>query len=113
MPFTKLQEKWRQNREDARKNAAAVKHLLLQKGTPIFLKYGIEKAVIFGSIVDGRHTSMSDIDLFVQYLANERFFDFKRELEDALNIPVDLHTDKDDSSFIKKIMSRGEVIYEV
>ena len=111
--FKKLHEKWRKNREEARKNAALVKQRLLKEGTLVFKKYGIEMAVIFGSLAEERHTPTSDIDLLVRYLTNDKFYDFKRELEDTIGGPIDLYTDKDDTMFVNKIISRGEVIYEI
>lgn len=111
--FRKFHEKRRKNREEARKNAALVKQRLLKEGTPVFQKYGIETAVIFGSLANKRYKKASDIDIFVRYLSNEKYYDFKRELEDAVETPIDLYTDKDDTLFVEKIITRGEVIYEI
>ena len=86
---------------------------LLKAGKPIFKKYNIHKAVIFGSLVEHRFERRSDIDLYVEPLSNDLYWDFQHELEEALESPIDLYTDKDDKHFIRKILSRGEVIHEI
>jgi predicted nucleotidyltransferase len=111
--FSKFHEKKRKSREEARKNTLLVKQRLLKEGRPVFVKYGIQKAVLFGSLADRRFQKSSDVDIFVAYLPNEKFYDFKRELENAVALPIDLYTDKDDPVFVKKILTRGEVIYEI
>jgi len=111
--FTKLQKKWVKAAEERKKNAAKAKQKLLQGGTAVFKKYDIEKAVIFGSLIEQRFEGQSDIDIFVRYLSNDKFWEFRRDLEEAVGLPIDLYTDKDEKVFVRKILSRGEVIYEV
>ena len=89
------------------------REMLLKKGKAIFNKYSIRKAIIFGSLVEHRFGRRSDIDLYVEPLPNENYWDFEHELEEALGFPIDLYTDKDDKHFIHKILSRGEVIHEI
>jgi predicted nucleotidyltransferase len=55
----------------------------------------------------------SDVDILVDPLSAEQFFTFQCILEEKLNLPVDLHTMNEDRKFVEKILSRGEVIYEV
>jgi predicted nucleotidyltransferase len=50
--------------------------------------------------------------LFVQPITPENFWELNRDLEDALNLPVDLYTDTDEKAFIAKIITRGKVIYD-
>lgn len=111
--FHQLKEKWDKDREARVRNSARIKQRILDRGTPVFKKYAIVKAIIFGSLADERYSQTSDVDIFVQDLPNENYWKFRRELEEALDIPVDLYTDRDDSRFVDKILSRGETIYEI
>jgi predicted nucleotidyltransferase len=53
----------------------------------------------------------SDIDIYVSQLPAKFYWQFRHELEEAVQLPIDLYTDSDDPVFIKKIISRGEKIY--
>ena len=46
-------------------------------------------------------------------LKNRQYWDFRHELEEAVDLPIDLYTDSDDPILVEKIISRGETIYEV
>ncbi len=111
--FSNLKEKWDKDREARVRDSARIKQLILDRGTTVFKKYGIVKAVIFGSLAEERYSQTSDIDILVKDLSNKKYWEFRRELEEALDIPVDLYTDKDESGFVNKILSRGVTIYEV
>ena len=111
--YTKLKQKWRNAAEQRRQEAATAKETLVKEGKPIFQKYSIRKAAIFGSLVEHRFERRSDIDLYVEPLSNDHYWEFEHELEEALGFPIDLYTDKDDKHFIRKILSRGEVIHEI
>ena len=78
----------------------------------IYNRYGIKKVIIFGSLLNPTFTKHSDVDVFVQPLINEKYWEFQHQLENILNVDIDLHTNSDDPSFVTKIISRGEVIYE-
>lgn len=88
------------------------KRLLVEKGEPLFRKYGIEKVYLFGSVVDQRCCQTSDLDILVFPLSGEKYWHLRHDLEKALEIPIDLYTDTDDALFVKKIISRGSLIYE-
>jgi predicted nucleotidyltransferase len=111
--YDKLKKKWYKIAEERRHFETTAKQRLLNEGVAVFEKYGIEKVVIFGSLTEQRFGEKSDIDIFVRYLSNDKFWEFKRVLEEAVGLPIDLYTDKDEKTFVQKIMSRGEVIYEV
>jgi predicted nucleotidyltransferase len=113
MSFGKLKQKWSKDKKARRATSADLKHLLLARGRPIFKKYGITKVVLFGSVADGRCDMTSDIDILVQPLPGKKYWNFRREIEDAMDSPVDLYTTGDDSTFVKKILSRGKTVYEV
>lgn len=64
-----------------------------QKTSPIFNKYNITRAGVFGSFVKGTFHAMSDIDLLIETQDSISLLDFieiKNELEDILMMPVDL-----------------------
>jgi predicted nucleotidyltransferase len=111
--FEKLKESRERKRQERKLRADALRRNLVQKAAPIFRKYGIRRVVLFGSVAEGRCRTDSDLDLFVCPLSNELYWSFWRELEDALELPVDLHTQADDPVFVKKILERGETVYEV
>jgi hypothetical protein len=46
-------------------------------------------------------------------VAAEAFWSLRRDLEAALGQRLDLYTQHDDPEFVRKIMERGELIYEV
>jgi len=113
MTFEKLKQKWIKDKKRRRAMASELKHLLLTRGRPIFKKYGISKVVLFGSVADGYCDLSSDLDILVQPLSCEKYWDFRREIENAIDSTVDLYTTSDDPVFVKKIFSRGETVYEV
>jgi predicted nucleotidyltransferase len=113
MTFEKLKQKWLNDKQKRINRAAELKTALLTRGEPIFKKYGIRKVVLFGSVADERSGRASDIDILVQPLSADKYWDFRRELEDEINATVDIYTDNDDHVFVKKILSRGETVYEI
>lgn len=113
MEFKKLKKKWENDRLRRQAEAEERKRILRIQGTAIFKKYHITKAVLFGSVIHQSCRTDSDIDLYVHPLTNRSFWDFRHDLEEATGYSIDLYTDSDDKTFIKKIHSRGETIYEV
>lgn len=60
-------------------------------------KYGVTKLALFGSIARDKATETSDIDILISFegIANsQRYFGALFYLEDLLNKPIDLVTDK-------------------
>lgn len=113
MSFVKLKKRWALEREARRCQAKILKRSLLERGRPVFEKFGIRKVLLFGSVADDWCSEMSDLDVLVLPLSSRNYWDFRHELEEAVGIPVDLYTEDDDPVFMKKILSRGEVVYEV
>ena len=63
--------------------------------TPIFKKYRISKAAVFGSRARGEEKEESDLDLLVDLRGKTTLFDLaalQLDLEDILGIKVDLVT---------------------
>lgn len=88
------------------------------KFTPIFKKYPIKKAGLFGSVVRGEDTDGSDIDVLVDFLPNARLslFDIvgiEQDLEDVIGRDIDLVQYKTIKPALRKYILPNEVrIYE-
>lgn len=84
--------------------------------TPVFKRYGISRAVVFGSVAKGTATNKSDLDLLVDSrLRGLRFVGFMEAVRQAIGMPVDIldvaHIE-DDSKIDREIRSTGVTIYE-
>ena len=114
--FSKF-EKWEARRRyrlaERCQLADLMKRTLQEKGKPVFQKYGVRKVVLFGSVADNRCRAGSDLDILVMPLPNQSYWELRHELKEAIGLPVDLYTQDDDPIFVKKVLERGVVIYEV
>jgi len=66
---------------------------LKEKTTPIFKKYGVIRAGVFGSYARGEITKDSDIDFLVKFSSGTTLFDLgglKIDLEEKLSKEVDV-----------------------
>ena len=66
---------------------------LKEKVTPIFEKYGVIRAGVFGSFARGETTKKSDIDFLIKFGPRTSLFDLggmKIDLEEKLKKEVDL-----------------------
>nr|WP_326184784.1 nucleotidyltransferase domain-containing protein [uncultured Oscillibacter sp.] len=84
--------------------------------TPLFSKYGIRKAVLFGSYGKGNATEKSDIDLLVDSgLKGLRFVGFLSDVQKAVGKDVDLldvtHI-QHGSPIDREIQETGVTVYE-
>lgn len=109
--FSGLIERRRKIAELGRREAELRKDKL-QGLESIFKKFGVKKAYLFGSTVRGSCLAQSDIDIYVEDLTGERYWQLWRVLEEVTGHSVDLYCQTDDTVFVKKIKERGEVIYE-
>ena len=109
--FKKLKQRWLENQKEqvlnAQKRAEKLKALV-----PVFKKYGVRRAYLFGSLIRNICSSRSDIDLYVEEVDNKLYWNMLRDLEDAATYDIDLYTQSDEAQFIKKIKERGIKIYE-
>lgn len=112
MKFDKLKKRWEKDRVRRQEESAQRLKLLTQNATPVFKKYRVVKAILFGSTLENRSQPDSDIDLFIHPLKADKYWDFIRELENTVGLPVDVYTDTDDEVFVRKILERGKTIYE-
>jgi len=110
--FDKLIADWKRQKRDRKTRSEIIRRRIDEKGRDLFVRYGIEKVILFGSIEKDEGDATSDIDLYVEPLPPDRYWQFRRELEEAIEFPLDLYTAGDDPVFIRKILERGRVIYE-
>lgn len=86
------------------------------KTIPIFKQYGVTKAAVFGSVARGEETAKSDIDVLVDLrrpFGLARFVALKRDLETALDRPVDVvEYGGVKPAFADNILRDAKVIYE-
>jgi predicted nucleotidyltransferase len=113
MRFDKLKESRTAERQRRADLAAGRRQRLVAGGRPVFERYGVRKVVLFGSVADSRCRPTSDLDVLVVPLPTSDYWKFRHDLEEAVGSPVDLYTDDDDPIFVRKILSRGEVVYEI
>ena len=83
---------------------------------PVFMSFGVKKAVLFGSVSKGTNTENSDIDIMVDSnLKGLKFLGFLESIKQIVGADVDLidvsHIEKD-SAVEKEIIRTGKVIYE-
>jgi uncharacterized protein len=88
---------------------------------PVFQKYGIRKAILFGSFAKGRQTRKSDIDLILIQDTEKRYFDrFEGILVDLYrnlrgrDVEVFIYTPQEferisDRRFIQRALAEGQV----
>jgi predicted nucleotidyltransferase len=109
--FEKLKSRWGRiaqgKKINAQKRLEYMKLLL-----PIFKKYNVKVAYLFGSTVKKSCDSESDIDIYVEGVEDKLYWEIRRELEGSSPYPIDVYTQSDDEQFIKKIKERGIKIYE-
>ena len=93
---------------------------LIDRLTPIFMRYPVKRAALFGSYARGEQTSESDLDLLLEYdFSNEcpDFYDFWDYLENDLNVKADVLTFKSletsPKRFRERILKEARYIYEV
>lgn len=89
---------------------------LKQKTTPIFRRFGIKKAAVFGSVARGEARSDSDVDLLVEVkrpFGLVQFVSMKRGLETALSKSVDVvEYGSIKPAYEENILKDATVIYE-
>jgi predicted nucleotidyltransferase len=109
-PFYKLQQRWQQQVLFAQHQSQEVYQALLAANS-LFVKYGVQQAIWFGSTQQERGNPNSDVDLLLIGLQIEKFWSCWRELEESLQRSVDLYTEQDDPVFVQKVKMRGKSVY--
>jgi predicted nucleotidyltransferase len=93
-------------RKDAVRTAAELTDVLVKE-------FGVKKVVLFGSaLTKGGFRKDSDIDLGVEGLPKESYFEAVARLMMASRFDVDLKPIEDVSDLLKKRMTGGRVLYE-
>jgi predicted nucleotidyltransferase len=111
--YEKLKHRWALEQMEKQARSARFKRQLLVNGPPVFKKYNVQTVYLFGSVAVGSSRHESDIDLYVSGLADDQYWNFRHDLEEAVELPIDLYTEGDNPRFIKKIIARGEKIYGI
>ena len=87
-----------------------------KKITPLLRSYGIKRASVFGSHARGTDRPGSDVDLLVQFGKPVGMIDYMRfvgAIEEALQCPVDVVTERSASKHLKPHIERDlQTIYE-
>jgi len=98
--------------------------VLKKRLTPIFQKYQVQKAILFGSMARGEATKRSDVDLILIQNTRKRFLDRYDGLLSDLNDAVPgraveplIYTPEElqrisHRAFISQALEEGMVIYE-
>ena len=91
------------------------KQTIVDKCAPIFDKFGVRYAYLFGSYAKGTANEESDVDLLVAMPVNGfTFYEMAELLRQALRKKVDLLDESqlnDNNELVKEILSTGEKIY--
>ncbi len=92
--------------------------------TPVFRRYGIQKAIVFGSVARGEPSPRSDVDLILVQRTEKRFFDryegLDRDMAKAFPYAVIealIYTPEEmewmqQRRFVARALQEGQVIYE-
>ncbi len=87
-----------------------------QRTSPIFHRYGVRRAAIFGSFARGEEQKTSDVDLLVEVPKEMDLFSFvalKQDLEERLGRDVDLVTYRSIDYLLRdRILAEQVPIYE-
>lgn len=82
---------------------------------PIFKKYGIKTAILFGSVAKNKHSIDSDVDILVDSgLHGLKFFGLLEDIVNTINKQIDLidvSQIKKGSKIEKEIENTGVLIY--
>ncbi|MBI2100808.1 MAG: nucleotidyltransferase family protein [Candidatus Vogelbacteria bacterium] len=93
-----------------------MKKIDLKSAEPIFKRYGVRYAGVFGSRSRGEHRRDSDLDLLVKLSRPMGFFKFlklEEELSENFDLQVDLVTENSLSPYFRKeVLDELDVIYE-
>ena len=97
---------------------------IADKARPIFMKYRVEKAILFGSFATGRQSRRSDVDLILIKDTKEPYFQrfdgILRDLYQAIrgrDLEVFIYSPDElqriaHRKFIQRALEEGKVIYE-
>ena len=87
-----------------------------QLAAPVFRKFGVARAWVYGSFALGSANAYSDVDLIVEMppgvVLGRSFFDLRRELKEAFGRKVDLHLPPNDAARAEcvRVLERTKVL---
>ncbi len=110
--FEKFFKRNREEEERLREISRQIRQELVHVLEEISTRLSFEKAILFGSVREGRADPSSDVDLYITGLHPDQYYECMRLLEERLNRKVDLHTREEDPVFLERILEKGEVVYE-
>lgn len=110
--FSKLKARWAAEEAEAVATSARLLTQTETRAAPVLRRFGADQALIFGSVADGKARNDSDIDLLVLGTDPTDYWSLRRELEAALERPLDLYTEVDDPIFTARVRESGRIIYE-
>ena len=90
-----------------------------EKLAPVFKRYPIKRAALFGSYARDDYTADSDVDIVVEFVVQSpglMFFSLLGELSETIGLPVDLIWESGlrhmDDSFRLMLDKEGVLLYE-
>ncbi|MBO7674449.1 MAG: nucleotidyltransferase domain-containing protein [Atopobiaceae bacterium] len=94
--------------------------IVSQRVGPVFERWGIERAWLYGSVARGTQTERSDVDLMVELVPDAGIgigiVRLQDELEDVLGLDVDIHSVPDpkrtNPAFLRNYESSKVLVYE-
>ena len=107
MGFSELERRWQKEREARVACSARLRRFLFERGLIALQVYGVQRVWLFGSVLEGAAEATSDIDLLAVSVVTTDYWSLRRDLEAALNHPVDLYTQDDDRNLVRKVLERG------
>ncbi|MEW6328435.1 MAG: nucleotidyltransferase domain-containing protein [Thermodesulfobacteriota bacterium] len=105
----------RTRRESAENEAARAKAVQVAQSLAEMLikNYPVKKVVLYGSVIEpGRFKKTSDIDLAVEGLPKQHYFEALALLMEASPFEVDLKPLEDVSELLRQRIDKGRVLYE-
>ncbi len=109
--FHRLEARWARQQREARARSASMLAQVRERARAILARYGAERALVFGSIAEGRAREDSDLDLLVLGTAAADYWALRAELEAAVERPLDLLTEADDPRILQQALAQGVTIY--
>lgn len=94
---------------NAKENVSPVVNLIKKIGGE-----KIKFVILYGSVVEGKQTPLSDVDIAVYYEGNkEERFKFRMEVLGSVNDKFDIQTFQDLPLYIRnEIISHGKILYQ-
>lgn len=86
-----------------------------EKAAPVLRSYGVDRASVFGSSARGEAGERSDVDLLIKFKHAPGMIEYMRfveGLEEALQRPVDVVTEKSAKRLLAHIRKDLRLIYE-